>query len=250
MIIENSDIIKLIKQLFPTGIAFRLTFSSVFKKIMYSLGISHQIVATRALSIFDKLLMDNNNLVDADLTLWEQRLGLVVSPIGLSIDQRKSLILQAYIFPGTQIYRQNWRFIQWEIQQAGFTNLFVFENTIPIDVYNNNNFNLNSHRLGQYRLNQQGIQYELVANSSNPSEIFDLGNSNNSKSCFFICGSTFGTFSTVPTFLHVILRQLILKLKPANTVAVLMINWIDLWILTTGYWNDAAYWIDTDFWID
>ena len=55
MIIENSDIIKLIKQLFPTGRAFRLAFSSGFKKIMYSLGISQQIVATRALSIFDKL---------------------------------------------------------------------------------------------------------------------------------------------------------------------------------------------------
>ena len=250
MIIDNSDIIKTIKQLFPTGRAFRLSFASIWKKILFAIGISQQEVSTRALSIFDKLLMDNNNLVADDLTLWEQRLGLTVSPIGLTITQRKALILRAYVFPGTQIYRQNWRFIQWEIQQAGFSNLFVFENTIPIDIYNNNNFNLNSHRLGQYRLNQQGIQYEMVANSINPAEVFDLGNSNNSKSCFFICGSTFGTYATVATFLHIELRKLILQLKPANTVAVLMINWLDLWILTTGFWDDAAYWIDTDFWID
>ncbi len=57
-------------------------------------------------------------------------------------------------------------------------------------------------------------------------EPFSIGSSENLKGTFFICGETYPDRAKVRPDLEIEFRKLVLTLKPANTVAILLIDFV------------------------
>lgn len=227
------QILKLTKQLFPTGRAYWLPLNSQIRKWIYALGKSEARAYDYVLSILDQILPDNDNFTEDDAALWENRLNLKVNPNGLTLDERKLLIERKYAFPGAFIYRQNWRFVQYQLQLAGF-DVYVHENRFPDGgggweyIYE---FELSVTQHGTdiehgYDSEMGNPGMDLVANMADSPEIFDIGVQTNYKGVFFIGGATFPDPVIVSPDFEFEFRKLILSLKPANTVAVLFVDFI------------------------
>lgn len=229
---ERKDIItKLTKQLFPTGRAWRISENSNFKKFIYALSISEADAIDFNYGILNSILPDNDQFTEIDASLWEKRLNLPIAPIGISLQDRMVIIARKYNFPGLAIYRQNWMFLQYQLQLAGF-NVWVHENRFDDGMGGFTYVNY-----GELRLFQHGTEFEhgldsemgednveLIANSSYSGEIFDVGSYSNYRGAFFIGGETFPDRVVINKSLERSLRKLVLDLKPANTFAVLLID--------------------------
>jgi len=226
-------ILKLTKQLFPSGRAFKLAKNSIFEKTMKALGLSEARAYDFALSTLDRILPDNDNFTADDATLWERRLNITIQPAGLNLEERKIRIDRKYAFPGTAIYRQNYRFMQDELQKFGF-NVYVHENRFPdgggfvyVDV-------IADAELQHSDTVEHGTQSEmgsntldLIANSADPDEDFDLGaDPDNQKCIFFIGGETYPDTAKLDINQLEDFRKLVLLLKPAATVGVLLLEYV------------------------
>ncbi len=217
------DILKLTKQLLPTGRAFRVPKNGTFENLLKGLAASEANVINFALSTLDRILPDNDNFTAIDAAEWERRLALTIYPDYVSLENRKALILRKYQFPGNKLCRQNLRYIQQQLQDAGF-NVFVHENLngvtpLIFEIEFQHGFDT-----------QMGVDTEmgssdidLIANSTYRGERFDL---NDSKGCFFICGEVFPNHAIISPDLVESFRRLVLSLKPANTVAVCLIDYV------------------------
>ena len=242
------DILNLTKKLLPTGRAFKVSQDSNIEKLIKGLYKSEVDLANFGLSILDEILPDNANFTTDDAMAWEIKLNLKVNP-PISLSQRMALILRKYQYPGIHIYRQNWRFIQQQLQDAGFM-VNVFENKPLIDYWSLQIIQHNED-------NQHGIQSEMggidtdaldmVANSKFPNEQFDFGQGNN-KCVFVIAGATIGIPAQIPLSLMEEFRKLILILKPVRTIALLNIQTYNDWILRNAIWDDTGFWYDTEVW--
>lgn len=234
---EVVDKIKsLTNQLYPTGRTFWKKLASDFDKLTDGLNASEVRAYNDAVSTLDSAIPDNDNFSTDDATAWEVRLGLITNP-AVSLSDRKLAIIRKMNHPGTIPARQNYRYLQGQLQAAGF-NVFVYENRFQTSVgyitKTPTQFSLTTYPVVplQYGLLQYGdFQYgnsygNKVANSINQTEddSFDLGT--NLKSTFFIGGSPAGSYADVQLSRKVEFRQLILKIKPVQTVAFLLINYI------------------------
>lgn len=85
-------------------------------------------------------------------------------------------------------------------------------------------FQLNDRQLGQFQLGSG--YYPKVVNYIDENSDATFNEGDNFRSTFFIGGSPIGTFANIPESRKDEFRQLILKLKPAQTVAYLFINFI------------------------
>jgi hypothetical protein len=121
-----SDILKLTKQLYPTGRAFNLKPGSIFEKLHTGLGQSELRAWQDANAILNSILPDNDNFTTDDATQWEIRLGLITNT-SISLADRKAAILRKMNHPGSIKARQNYLYVQDQLQTAGF-NVNVFEN--------------------------------------------------------------------------------------------------------------------------
>lgn len=237
----------LFRQLMPTGRAFKGPVGGYLDKLNNALSISENKAYMDGLSTFDSMLLDSaENITTAfisdatyggtDASDWERRLGLI-DGTGLPMASRVALILQQYNYPGTVLERDNYRFIQQQLQLAGF-NVFVYENRFwngsawitkdPVSILGSG---LTANELADHQLGdaQLGGGYDnLVANSIDPEVDARFNVGQNLRSTFFIGGNNLflNPMAYVPLAQLQQFRQLILKLKLVETVAYLFVQYI------------------------
>lgn len=254
-------ILKLTKQLYPKGRAFKIPENGWYYRLHKGLAQSEARVYNEALGVLDSILPDNDNFTAQDATDWERRLGLI-DGTGVPLADRKAAIRRKMNHPGNVKPRENWMFIQSQLQLAGF-NVWIHENKFDIgggvfealsppavlpavdygehgeyelgefehgDVfsYYENLFTFAQHGEFEHGEMEHGgwIYNQQVANYIPESldAMFNVGPSY--RATFFICGEIFGTFAEVDLNRKNEFRQLILKLKEVNTVAFLLINYV------------------------
>lgn len=228
---------QLYKLLFPrSGRAFNLTPDSDTDKLISALSTTDELLQADSLAILDVILPDNNDFTSDDATDWERRLGIVQNPLS-SLADRKLAIKRKMNHPGEIKARQSYLFLERELQAAGF-NLYVYENRFlsgydyitktptefSLDPFPNYTVQLNDQQLGDFQLGN--IWSNKVANSiyQEDDDPFDVGD--NLRSTFFVGGGYNGDWANVPATRETELRQLILTIKPVQTVGFLLINYI------------------------
>lgn len=232
----NDVILKLSKQLYPRGRAFWMPPGGDLEKLHRGLAVSESLAYSDALAILYSILPDNANFSTDDATDWERRLGLISNAL-VPLSDRKLAIQRKLNFPGIIPTRQNWRYLEQELQSAGF-NVYVYENRFA-DMYGGydteNPLTLTGgvgsvtiqHGQKQHGQVQHGVGfYNLIANSIDESRdaVFNVGS--NLRSTFFVGGNPIGTFANVDVNRKNEFRQLILKIKPVQTVGYLFINYV------------------------
>lgn len=233
-----NKILQLGKQLLPTGRAWRASFRSNQETLLKSLAISETAAQAAGRNILDVVIPDNDNFTEDDATQWEARLGLISNPLTPLVD-RKLAILRKMAAPGRNPAKGHYLWLQQQLQDAGFTNLYVYENIYPVypsgyTTVNPASLNANilsTTRYGDSRYGARrygGYLNSLVANSlvNARDQDFDLGA--NLRASFFISAgpSTPGVYANVLATREQELRQLILNLKQTQAVAILFVNYI------------------------
>lgn len=237
MLSITDKFLKLTRQLYPTGRAFNMQSGGSLEALHLALIETEVQAYNDALAIFDSLLPDNNNFTTDDATDWERRLGLITNSL-VSLDDRKAAILRKLRFPGTNPAKQHYLYLEAQLQLAGF-DVYVFENRFPDypDGYMTQSpidlgapgsvLSYIEHGVFEHGEQQHGPVYNnKIANHINE-ELdlpFDIGD--NFRSTFYISGNPLGTYADVPAARKDEFRQLVLKLKPVQTVALLFINYI------------------------
>jgi hypothetical protein len=208
----------------------------IFLRLHEALATSEGQAFEDAMSFLNALLPDNDGFTMDDAIAWYRRLGIFNSG-SVSLADMKAAIAQRYYGRGLNQYRQNYLYIQAQLQLAGF-NVYVYENRFP-DGHGGYITKSPDEILGTYPGLAQfaddvefgdtefGTGYnEKVVNYLEPSldAVFDIGT--NYRSTFFIAGATITTFADVPAGRETEFRQLILQLKPAQSVGYLFVNYV------------------------
>lgn len=233
----SDKIFALTKQFYPTGRAWKIPFGGTLEALHLALGVSETQAYTDAVAIHYSILPDNDNFSIADATDWERRLGLITNQL-ISLSDRKLAILRKLNQPGVTPAKSNWRYLQKQLQDAGF-DVYVYENRF--DDYPDgyitktpDEFTLTTYPASityQHGDHQHGdIQHgsafaNQIANSifQSVDNLFEIGE--NFRSTFFIGGATSGSYASVDSERETEFRQLILNIKPVQTVGFLLINY-------------------------
>lgn len=207
------DILKLTRKLLPTGRAWKVPANGVFEKLIKGLAASEVRAYNFALSTLYRILPDNANFTASDATEWERRLGLPVQPSFLSLTARMAIIERKLQYPGNFLNRQNYRYIEAQLQLAGF-NVFVTENFDPAMIVGTEFSHGDNTEHGDHT-EMGSVDVDLIANSAFQGEVFEVATA---LDVFIITGTI--NPSLITTF-----RKLVLLLKPANTVALLNVTY-------------------------
>lgn len=226
----------LTQQLYPRGRAFKFVAGGWLERLHDSLALSENKAYNDAIAILNSILPDNAGFTADDATDWERRLGLI-NGTGVPLATRMLAIKRKIQHPGNIKARQHYKYIEGQLQAAGF-NVYVHENRFSdgmgglmtrtpqdlagigpyggVDEFQHNDL---QHGDGQHG----GVWGNIVVNHIDLSRdlLFNVGN--NLRSTFFIGGPTPGAYAAVPQNQMRQFRQLILKLKPTQTVAYLFI---------------------------
>jgi len=223
----------LVDDLYPTGRAFTLPEDGVFRKLHEALNVSFLRLVSEAKLTLDSNIPDNVNFTGKDAELWEFRLGLTVNP-PIPLEARKQAIKRKMAYPSNQKNRQHPLFIQHQLQLAGF-DVYIHENgfieageliyKLPDDIIDLG-FEPTQH--GGDTQHGEGIQhgsagFEVIANRIT-NDNYGVGEGN-LWATFFIGGENLGQMASIPEKRQKEFRELVLKLKPAHTVAFLFINY-------------------------
>ena len=230
-------ILKLAKQLFPTGRAFKMPANSVFEKLEKGLAQSESRAYADGLSVLDSILPDNANFSQDDATQWETRLGLIVNS-GATLSDRKLAIRRKMNHPGSIKARQNYLYLEGQLQAAGF-DVYVHENRFsdgmggyytktPEDIIGLYDAGVAEHSddIDHGDVDHGAVYDHLVVNNINEDKdsVFDIGD--NYRSTFYIGGPYLGEYAEIIAERKDEFRQLILKIKPAQTVGILFIAYV------------------------
>jgi len=241
----------------PTGRAFRGPVNGYMDKLNKALSISENVAWGDMLSTFDSAIPDNinGNFTHADATDWERRLGLIqyspfaytyvpqhypLNPIAVPtlppLSQRLLAIQQQYNYPGATLARGNWHYIQTQLQAAGF-HVYIYENRFfvggnwitknPVTIAGGGGFlNVQYGQKKYGQTNYGGTWNNIIVNNLILQDDLQFQVGNNLRSTFFIGGSTLGAYANIQRVRMNEFRQLILKLKPVQTVGYLFVNYI------------------------
>lgn len=226
----------LTRQLYPTGRAFRGPMGRWLDRLHKGLAISEQVAYTDAVKIQDSMLPDNAGFSTADATDWERRLGMISNP-AVPLADRMLAIARKMNHPGNIPARQHYLYLQGQLQRAGF-NVYVYENRFPDGMggYTTQNPLTITGGLGAFNVQHGDIQHgdaqhggtygNIVVSyiSETQDRQFNVGN--NLRSTFFIGGATLGSFAYVSLARKAEFRQLILKIKPVQTVGYLFVLYV------------------------
>lgn len=248
---QQEKIQRLSRLLFPTGRAFKFPPNGVMDKIIKALSVSEDEALEAVKSIKDSLLPDNPNFSVEDASDWERRLGLISNPL-VPIEDRKLAIKRKMNHPGNIPARQHYLYIEKSLQDAGF-DVWVHENIPEITpqdyiatgtaVAQHGDFNHGELNHGdateeilsdfehgsplQHGMVAHGGNYNnQIANSIYPHIDFLFNHGDNFRSSFFIGGQDFGTFANVNQNRESEFRELVISLKPQNTISYIYINYI------------------------
>jgi uncharacterized protein YmfQ (DUF2313 family) len=246
---------RLTQRLLPTGRAWKMPPNGTFDRLVDALKVSEAQAVADAIGLLDAILPDNDNFTADDATQWERRLGMIVNT-STPLADRKAAIRRKMNHPGTIPARQHYLYIEGQLQAAGF-NVWVHENipeTDPVSYAASALGDINTYGSGSYGELEYGGASDIIANTIlSPVEYgsfqygqaqygwafnnkvannidpaldlyFDTGI--NYRSSFFVGGQSYGTFADVAASRESEFRQLILQLKPSNTVAFIYINYV------------------------
>lgn len=248
--------------LYPTGRAYKGPTGGWRDKLHRAMGIHEAKAYADNLATLSAILPDNDNFTADDATDWERRLGLITN-LSVPLADRKAAILRKMNHPGTIKARQHYLYLQGQLQLAGF-NVFVHENRfddgngglvtidisefigIGIDGIGTHGefehgeiehgdattvfpelFTFATHgEFSHGEMEHGGFTYnEVVANEISAAADFGFNTGSNLRSTFFIGGEEIGTFASVPANREAEFRQLILRIKPVQTIGFLLINY-------------------------
>lgn len=226
-------ILQLTDLLYPNGRAFKTISGSWKAALSRSVSLSQSRAYDDAFTILDSTIPDNDNFTAEDATDWERRYGIVTNNTDLAT--RKMAIRQKLNYPGSAKARGNYRFVEKQLRDAGF-DVYVYENRFP-DGFGGYVTNDPITLSGGSSENQYGdFEYgesdygpyfsNIVANfiDEDRDNNFNIGSS--LRSTFFIGANPIGTSADVPEERKTEFRQMILRLKPVQTVAFLFINYV------------------------
>lgn len=250
MIVIDS-VISLVRQLFPTGRAFRMKDDGA--KLIDSTSIGQTQLHNDILSTLDSILPDNDNFTESDAYQWEVRLGMIVNP-DLDLEVRKQSIIRKMNHPGDIPARQSADYLEGQIHASGFDEgIHVYENVNNwsieqiLSVTSDNQMGIHQmgiHQMGsvytfhtrfnkfqmgnaQMGTHQMGSNYWEDCIVNNIYEIKDkYYYINDNSRTFVICGDVFGEFGNIDGTRKEEFRQLVLKIKPVKSVAIVLLNYI------------------------
>lgn len=249
---NNTDkILKLSKQLLPTGRAFNCFEGSNFEKLFTSISEVQADAYTEIESILDKILPDNDNFTASDCDRWEKILG-VYSGATDTLADRKLALLRKVSFPLNAKGRQHKNYLQQQLRDAGF-NVTIYEYSYFKDL-----IGIVSHSLDtQHNTTTRHRGLELpsytgyVMNCVNQNEEKEFAVTTESiKRCFYIAGDDF-SFIPITSDRFTEFRNIIMRIKPIQTIAFLRTAPTSVaWILEDGTWNNSGYWFNTSLWTE
>lgn len=222
--------LNLTKNLYPTGRVWQIPENSFFEKLHIAINISYIRLILDAKATINSTIPDNISFDEDDAALWEYRLGLI-SNVLVPLEDRRNAILRKLSFPANVKARQHPLYIESQLQAAGF-DVYIHENTQPYRtpqdvvalVLTNAQHGSPSQHGAAMQHGSSG--FDVIANSINPLEIFNVGGDDNLRAAFFISGVLIENPASVSLQRQKEFRELVLKLKPAHTIAFLLINYI------------------------
>lgn len=224
---------ELAMQLYPTGRAFYMMRNSVMDRVHLAFNRSFIRLINDAQSTIDSCFPDNDNFTADDCFLWEYRFGMVTNT-SLGLADRRAAIYRRMSRGRNVPARQHKNYIEAQLQLAGF-NVFVYENGFiqggvrvyktPYDITSVLPQAVQHGGVSQHGIGMQhgGGSFQVIANSYEPNEVYLVGRL---WASFFIGGSTLGAMAVIPSNREEEFRELVLKLKPAQTAAFTFINYI------------------------
>jgi len=220
-------------QLYPTGRAWYRPENGVFDNFHKAINTSLLRLIQEGRLLIDQTFPDNENFTERDAELWEFRLGLITND-SIDIEIRRGNILRKLGYPNNVRARQNPGFIESQLRSSGF-DVYVHENTFPYKTPNEIAVSviepLQHGRGLQFETQHgQGSQhggqsFDVIANSILSFENFSVGD-DNLWATFFIGGVNLGDIAEIKESRLEEFKELVLKLKPAHTVAFTFINYI------------------------
>lgn len=226
-------IVKLTRQLYPTGRAWYLKLSSKFSLLHEALAYSESRALSNMRGILDSTLPDNDNFDEQDATNWESALGIYGNS-SLDLETRKLKIKRRMQYPGTQKARQHYLFIQSQLQAVDF-DVYIYENRF-YDSSDESYYTINPVKAmygtvtyDSAYYGQDDYEYSVIANSTDEDKDanFNFGSSQYAmRATFFIGGETFPSRVEVDADRKDEFRELVLKLKPAQTVGFALVDYV------------------------
>ncbi len=230
-----NQVINLTKRLYPTGRAFLIPFGGVWDKVHRAFAEVEVKAVKEAKGVLDATLPDNDNFTADDAAAWELRLGLIVDTTK-SLDDRKVGIKRKLNHPGRIPARQNYRYLERELRAAGF-DVYVYENRFDdgsggietrtvediIGASGGTQNQLGVNQLGQAQLGTAYLK-KAVWSIDDADKNFDVGTLQHRA--FYISGDPITTQATVDASREREFRELIMKVKPVQTVAWLLVNYV------------------------
>lgn len=216
-------------QLYPTGRAWYRPENGTWEQFHKAINQSFLRLIQDGNSLIEGTLPDNENFTTPDATLWEYRLGLITNT-STDLEVRKASISRKLGHPNNIKARQHPLFIQSQLQLSGF-NVWVHENTIsyqtPAEIIGVEVSALQHGEPAQHGNSTQGggTSFDVIANSVEEVESFAVG-IEGIWATFFIGGEILGSVADVPYSRLREFKELVIKLKPAHTVAFTFINYI------------------------
>jgi len=227
MLTVKDKMLRNVELLYPSGRAFRMGEGSWRRAFHSGLADSDVQAYHDIVSIMTSAMPDNSDFDANDASNWERALGMVTNG-ATPIATRRAAILQRLSQPGINPAKSHYLNLEKQLQDAGF-NVYVHEN-IPVQSPGTLNPSIISQtQYGQFQYGQKsfgGYVNNKVANHFDETIDFGFNFGSNLKACFFVGGSTLGTYANVSASRKNEFRQMIIRLKPVQNVGILFINYI------------------------
>ena len=222
--------LQLNNDLYPTGRAWQNFDSSILRVLHQALNMSSARLVEDAISTINSTFPDTELFDESDVLIWEYRLGLITN-LNTPLTERREAVLRKLAFPNNTLGRQSRLYIEHQLQLAGF-DIVVLENSFPYrtpdEVLGDVAGEIQHADDVQHGNSTQhgGANFEVIANSIDPGENFAIGGDENLYATFFIVRLEAGILTAVDIEVsqerEKEFRELVLKLKPASTVAYIL----------------------------
>lgn len=217
----NKKILQLTKQLYPKSFVWKLFNDSIFYFLHMALSRSENEILTKIKRLQNSTLPDNNEFDEFDAARWNN--ALAITNENLELDIFKMALIRKINFPGDIKTRQNYLYLQGELNKAGF-NVFVHENKLADIPYNPAGSTCGLFLCGEQNVGEVGIQYDIIANDIYFDSSFLIASNLQLRFSFFIGGENFLDRAEIPLNRKSEFINLILKLKPAQTIGLSLID--------------------------
>jgi len=228
---------KLSRQLYPSGRAWKMPYQGIFEGVHTALAVSEDRAWRDALATLDSALPDNTNFTAEDAADWERRLGLITNTDG-ALENRIAAIRRKINHPGTMPARQNYRYLEDQLRVAGFAGIRVYENRFPdgsggyttrspAELSPGSATVFPQHGQIVHGPNNHGPVFaNIVANHIDEEQDRLYGLGPDLKNTFFVGGNPIGSLSNILMDRKAEFREMILKIKPVQTVAFLFVRYL------------------------